>query len=79
MKNNEVTPILRVMVCPSLKPRSSLGVVSGACACLVSSVSCFTHLERTREDDKIRCKKIVRLPAALKTGYTYKCTMALNR
>lgn len=41
-----ITPILRVMVCPSLKPRSSLGVVSGACACLVSSSSCLTHLDR---------------------------------
>lgn len=46
--DNKVTPILRVMVCPSLKPRSSLGVVSGACACFLNSVSCFTHLEKTR-------------------------------
>lgn len=39
--------MLRVMVCPSLNPRSSLGVESGACACLENSVSCFTHLDKT--------------------------------
>lgn len=37
------------MVWPSLKPRSSLGVESGACACLVNSSSCFTHLTWGRQ------------------------------
>lgn len=46
---NKVTPILRVIVCPSLKPRSSLGVESGACACLENSFSCFTHLEKIKD------------------------------
>lgn len=40
----KITPILRVIVCPSLKPKSSLGVESGAWACLLNSLSCFTHL-----------------------------------
>lgn len=40
--------MLRVIVCPSLKPKSSLGVESGACACLLSSLSCFTHLDERK-------------------------------
>lgn len=46
------------MVCPSLKPRSSLGVESGACACLVNSVSCFTHLDKMKKGDEMKCKRI---------------------
>lgn len=45
----KITPILRVIVCPSLKPKSSLGVESGACACLLNSLSCFTHLYKKKQ------------------------------
>lgn len=38
-------PIFSVMVCPSLKPRSSLGPESTAWEFLLISNSCFTHLK----------------------------------
>lgn len=44
--------MLSVMVCPSLKPRSSLGPESPTWPLLLISFSCFTHLEEegdTRE------------------------------
>lgn len=39
------TPMLSVMVCPSLKPKSSLGPESPSWALLLISFSCFTHLQ----------------------------------
>lgn len=43
-----LTPMLSVMVCPSLKPKSSFGPESPSWAFLLSSVSCFTHLQRSK-------------------------------
>lgn len=40
-----LTPMLSVMVCPSLKPKSSLGPESPSWALLLISFSCFTHLQ----------------------------------
>lgn len=42
------------MVCPSLKPRSSLGPWSGFSACLASSLCCFTHLQEGKRTEKDR-------------------------
>lgn len=39
-----LTPMLSLMVWPSLKPRSSLGRLSSSWDSLERSVSCFTHL-----------------------------------
>lgn len=47
-EKKKVTPIFIVIVCPSLKPKSSLGVESGSRACLVNSVSCLTHLQKNK-------------------------------
>lgn len=47
-----------LMVCPSLKPRSSLGPWSGFSACLASSLCCFTHLQegkKTETDGSTTC------------------------
>lgn len=38
------TPILRVMVCPSLNPKSSFGPKAVPWGFLLISFSCFTHL-----------------------------------
>lgn len=40
-----LTPMLSVMVCPSLKPKSSFGPESPSWALLLISFSCFTHLQ----------------------------------
>lgn len=45
--------MLSVMVCPSLKPKSSFGPESTRWAFLLISFSCFTHLQGGR-DTKIR-------------------------
>lgn len=47
------TPMLSVMVWPSLNPRSSFGPESPSCAFLLISFSCFTHLRRRRDQLKI--------------------------
>jgi len=44
-----LTPILSVMVCPSLKPKSSFGPESPSWALLLNSFSCFTHLQAARD------------------------------
>lgn len=40
-----LTAMLSLMVCPSLKPRSSLGPCSRSWACRASSLCCLTHLQ----------------------------------
>ena len=40
-----LTPMLSVMVCPSLKPKSRLGPESPSWELLRSSFSCLTHLQ----------------------------------
>lgn len=48
-----LTPMLSVMVCPSLKPRSSFGPESPSWALLLISFSCFTHLQGGRDTHHI--------------------------
>ncbi len=48
-----LTPMLSVMVCPSLKPKSSFGPESPSWALLLISFSCFTHLPRGRDTQHI--------------------------
>lgn len=48
------TPMLRVMVCPSLKPKSSFGPESPSWAHLLISFSCFTHLQGGRDTHRHR-------------------------
>lgn len=55
------TPMLSVMVCPSLKPKSSFGPESPSWALLLNSVSCFTHLQwrRDRHQHSYRNKQCI--------------------
>lgn len=48
------TPMLSVIVCPSLKPKSSFGPESPSWALLLISFSCFTHLQRGRDTHQHR-------------------------
>lgn len=44
-KKTNHTPKFKVIVCPSLNPRSSLGPASNVCEFFSSSASCFNHLK----------------------------------
>ncbi len=48
-----LTPMLSVIVCPSLKPKSSFGPESPSWALLLISFSCFTHLQAGRDTHHI--------------------------